>query len=520
MVDARAYCENMYSKWYAGHGWAIVRAGDGIEINNPAGVKHDLYEESRDWVECLEKYPGTTQRLWSYSLNYLVDAHKISPRHARERLVAFYDGLAEIRSTVRKRLGESWDHCVSMRLRALTALTGSGDAEMEKLAKNYIEVEKNSEDLWALVVNNNHGLMLVQSLVEAALGRYTDSPSASEAEIVLGSVKLEEIVRSVFGADFYCNENSPFYHHFYIDRFKYMRQAFDGVQLLSQTVAALDRWIALAEKSMRGIVTSDGIIPPLGDSTEMRSPYPPSKGTFFSTRTGFWVHKNDEIYVSLKCGHDSVVHKHADDTSIYVRCNGETFIGDGGTHSYDYSDKRVFTLRTQKAHSGVFFKEYDEMHSARLYKGPRYNTKDWTKGRIYEPTMTDVRGVVNVGGGGMLERHLTIVDERTFKVADRCISFDQLTPVHRFLVPGTIGISIEGHIMILRGEKGLLKVTFDRPVKAEIAMGEYEHPYRGWYSPKPNIFEVAQMVEVVGLDNTGTLNFECNYVPANDSGQD
>lgn len=514
MVDARAYCENMYDKWYAGHGWAIVAVADGIEVNNPAGVKHKLYTESRDWVECLEKYPGTTQRLWSYSLNYLVDAHKIDPLLARESLVAFYDGLSEVRGTVRKRLGESWDHCVSMRLRALTALTGSRDDRMAELAKAYIEAEKRSEDLWGLVVNNNHGLMLVQSLIEAALGRYDGAPAASEAEIVLGSVKLEEIVKSVFGADFYCNENSPFYHHFYIDRFKYMRQAFEGVELLTQTVAALDRWIALAEKSMRGIVTPDGIIPPLGDSTEMRSPYPPAKGTFFSTRTGFWVHKNDDLYVSLKCGHDSVVHKHADDTSIFVRCNGETFIGDGGTHSYDYSDKRVFTLRTQRAHSGIFFREYDEMHSARLYKGPRYNTKDWTKGRIYEPTMTEVRGAVNVGGGGMLERRLEIIDERTFKVSDRSISFDQLTPVHRFLVPGGIGVAIDGHIMTLQGENGQLKVTFDRPIKAEIAMGEHKHPYRGWYSPKPNVFELAQMVEIVGADNTGSLNFECTYTQA------
>lgn len=154
------------------------------------------------------------------------------------------------------------------------------------------------------------------------------------------------------------------------------------------------------------------------------------------------------------------------------------------------------------------------MHSARLYKGPRYNTKDWTKGRIYEPTMTEVRGAVNVGGGGMLERRLEIIDERTFRVSDRSISFDQLTPVHRFLVPGAIGVAIDGHIMTLQGENGQLKVTFDRPIKAEIAMGEHEHPYRGWYSPKPNVFELAQMVEIVGADNTGSLNFECTYTQA------
>ena len=170
MVDARAYCENMYDKWYAGHGWAIVAVAGGVEVKNPAGVKHKLYTESRDWVECLDKFPGTTQRLWSFSLNYLVNAHKIDPELARSSLVAFYDGLAEIRGTVRKRLGESWDHCVSMRLRALTALTGCGDDKMAELAKAYIETEKNSEDLWRLVVNNNHGLMLVQSLIEAALG--------------------------------------------------------------------------------------------------------------------------------------------------------------------------------------------------------------------------------------------------------------------------------------------------------------------------------------------------------------
>ena len=68
--------------------------------------------------------------------------------------------------------------------------------------------------------------------------------------------------------------------------------------------------------------------------------------------------------------------------------------------------------------------------------------------------------------------------------------------------------------MTLQGENGQLKVTFDRPVKAEIAMGEHEHPYRGWYSPKPNVFELAQMVEIVGADNAGSLNFECTYTQA------
>lgn len=506
------FCPNLFETWHLNKGWGLrFDSEDSILVTNPTGNTRLLASSAETWRSSFEEASGKTELLWITSLSYLINAYKKFPAFTTQSLTTFYSLYPTVRHELRRRLGHSWDHSVALRLSALAALTGCGDEEVCELAKNFIEVETEGEDLWSLIQPNNHGFMLTQSLIESAIALQKRNPIGTSESISKASEKLGQIVDSVFGNDFFCNENSPFYHHFYVLRFKELRDSFASVDALSHLATSLDLWIDRSERVMRQIVMPDGSVPPLGDSNPMKSSYKSIPGTVSSLRTGFWVYKNEDFYLSFKCGFDSLVHKHADDTSVFLNCKGETFFADGGTHSYNYTDRRVFALRTQVAHSGLFFTDFDALHPAELYKGPKFDNVGWSCGRLYSPSANAVKGAINVAGVGLLERSLHITSENSFRISDRAISFQDLESVHRFFVPREISIEFGRFSMQLQGQKGVLSVDFDRPVEFRAYSAEKVSPYRGWSSPGPNRIEPAQLVDVLPLDGNGILNIEVTY---------
>ncbi|NTS21581.1 heparinase II/III family protein, partial [Bacteroides fragilis] len=157
------------------------------------------------------------------------------------------------------------------------------------------------------------------------------------------ALQLEEILAYVFGEDGFCNENSTFYHHLYIRILTGIVGKFEKVDSCREVLNTASSYLDLANESIRKICYHDGSLPALGDSNPIATAYSSDLGTAWSQRTGpMGTQKDEDLFLSFKCGFESDVHKHADDTSLSLRCGGEDLILDSGTCNYDYSDPRVF----------------------------------------------------------------------------------------------------------------------------------------------------------------------------------
>ncbi len=85
---------------------------------------------------------------------------------------------------------------------------------------------------WALQIENlklnNHGLMLATSVLVAGAFVANSHPVRAAQMIQYGCDSIVFILKSVFGNDGYCNENSPFYSHFYITKLKVLKEDYSA----------------------------------------------------------------------------------------------------------------------------------------------------------------------------------------------------------------------------------------------------------------------------------------------------
>lgn len=492
ITNSPEFAENVYNNWNMGWGWKISEANGGsIVIQTPVAWSFTLPESKTGWEDLLKSNLQISRLLWATSLTYIVDLEKSDPKKAMLVLDSFQEALNDSRKSLASNLTASWDHNIAMRLRALVALTHNPETKIGQRSLEILKGEIESEDFFALIVPNNHGLMLIEGLMYAAIALSTEKPSLS-AEILTRSKKsIDSIISDVFGDDFYCNENSPFYHHFYIHKLSQMLDAFAHAPELDSIRDSLKSHIEKATETMRKITFPNGDLPGMGDSTPNRTKYGSTAGTHFSVRTGLWVHKTDEMFVSLKCGYSSLTHKHADDTSIVVKYGDDLFIADSGTANYDYSDLRVLALRSQRAHSGLFFTKYDQLHPAKIYR-----PEGKFRGGIYDPRDRVVRGAYSIEGKAFAHRILNVVSDSVFVIEDWASSVDGSEFVHRFIVPSEISVSMKPTSMTLTGKKYSLRMNFSTRMDAQIHSGQKESPFKGWISRKANEVESAQCIDL------------------------
>ncbi|WP_408931049.1 heparinase II/III family protein [Corynebacterium sp. YSMAA1_1_D6] len=480
------FVNSLYLEWSMGWGWTLQKKDEMYVVKNSINATHPVEQDPEGWNDLIRTTGNKSEMLWVLSLNYLVDIAKIDPSYAETALLSFYDVFTVSRHELAVFLGTSWDHCCAMRLKALVALS-SAQSPLRQSARKLLEDEIQGEDYWALIVRNNHGLMLLESLIAAQIASNTSDKHFFHR----AALRLEEILSYVFGEDGFCNENSTFYHHLYIRILGGMIEKFDKVESCREVVLTANRYFDLATESIRKICLHDGSLPPLGDSNPISTKYDSVLGTAWSQRTGLWVYKSEELYLSYKCGFESDVHKHADDTSLSLRFRGEDLILDSGTCNYDYSDPRVFSLRTQAGHSGLYFRKFDAVHPAKLY-----GDAGMVISGLVSPLPRAVRGGYLASGNYVAHRAVKLLSNEHFRVEDWWSSISAERPVHRFIVPTDVRIEYSPKEIVLLGEKAQLRIRTSERVRCEINVGEQSGTYRGWISRLANEVEPAQCLEV------------------------
>lgn len=77
--------------------------------------------------------------------------------------------------------------------------------------------------------------------------------------------------------------------------------------------------------------------------------------------SGFFIYKGPSLHLTAKCGGNSFVHRHVDDTSITLHYSGDDIIIDGGFFSYDTNLRITRYFKSYFAHSGIFTTDSDKM---------------------------------------------------------------------------------------------------------------------------------------------------------------
>ena len=469
-----------------GWGWSIDTESLPPVVTNSIGATHPVPSSRQEWVEIFNDAPGPPELLWIVSLNYLVPLAKSDSEYATETLRSFYEAFWEEHDTIKQRLGSSWDHCSSLRLKTLCALNGSGNQLLNEEAMAYLRKEIDRENYWQQIALNNHGLMLIDALNGVAL-------TFCESSVTFGrcAEELSRILDFVFGEDGFCNENSPAYHYLYIRLLRDICSKYESWLECAEFVIVARNYLKLIEGTMSQLVTQDGMIPPMGDSNPAASDFESVDGTHFSERVGLWIYKHDDIFLSFKCGFESLTHKHADDTSIILRYRGEDLITDAGTANFNYRDPKILGLRTQKGHSGVYFPRFDGVHPAKLYSSG-YGAKSV----LVTATDKTVRGGYLISGNFLAHRHLSVMTPTRIRVDDHVSAIQPTRAVVRFIVPPAVGVISGKDGFWLLGQKSEARVRFNQRVKVSITCGQEQDPYKGWISVKPNETTSAKCVEV------------------------
>lgn len=471
--------------------WTIGFDGNGTAaVTPPTGNEFVLGD--RGLTQPAMASLGDSDFLWISSLTYLPYVHEENQSAIVETTAASCWALLSA-ADGRSRIRTSQDHLVALRLYAVAYLL-ERDVPVPELLCIF-----ESDLKWALtprnVATNNHGLMLCLALLDV-LPVIADSVHRSRVQ-TYASENILKILDSVLGEDGFCDENSPFYAHLYNIKVREVLNRHSGPLSDTGTISEVRAHLERCSNALRQVTYEDGCIPAIGDSSENSSPYVGVPGTYSSPRTGFWIHKTDSLYVSMRAGSSSSIHRHADDLSLIVRYRGSEFISDSGFHSFNYSDPRVRMVRSQRGHSGLYFPKYDELINGELFGRNRISSSmtDGTSNGIAR-----VRGCYTIDQQHSAYRALEI-SATSIKIDDTYHSVSGLDAVQRFIVPEEVDIVVSQNRVTLSRDGVALLITAEYPCRIDIVSGETAAPFKGWRSPSPRALVKAHCVEISPLDS-------------------
>lgn len=333
---------------------------------------------------------------------------------------------------------------------------------------------------------NNHGAMVDFGLI---IGSVQLSALAESSEWrQRGFDRLTMNLKSTFDEEGMNSENTIGYHTFNISIFKFVMMFSEQNNLINIHEGEWTPIIQKANIALQHLVWQNGQIPPIGDSgVQDSSTISINKSRYFKT-ANFVVVKNNEIYHSIKCGFTSMVHKHADETSITLRYQGRDILVDSGSYNYDRKDPYRIYMESTGAHSGfhpsflegkgVFqYKEqlhsacieYYEENDAEIYVRCRYSLK---KDRIW-----------------VVRESITNFENKFIQIID---TFNSDSPNYfrqRFMFHPDVKINKnEGGLIVGSSGPVLFEMSCDGMTSIDIFNGESSLPViRGWYSPKNNV---------------------------------
>jgi len=170
---------------------------------------------------------------------------------------------------------------------------------------------------------------------------------------------LQKLINKSFDEEGFCNENSPGYWRYNILLYKAILTFAEHYNIKSPVFVEIREVIERASVALQYVLPThhDGkvFMPSIGDSgTFVVNDFSSMKVTKCFSKGGFFVHQNEKIYLTFKCGWSNSSHKHADETSITLRYSHQDVFVDPGFHDYDWQGLLRPYLCSPRAHCGVY----------------------------------------------------------------------------------------------------------------------------------------------------------------------
>lgn len=345
-------------------------------------------ERDRNWWWQIHSFPF---------LNWYIDSYSL--QNKEERTNYFSLCMAAIDNwNVKTKKHESplaWhDHGTAFRTRNivnwlifchtknidLEFVTLANKIELAKLITNHIE--------WLSDSNNyskytNHGFDQAMILLTISIMFNIDELKKPR---LVSRQRLEEEIKFAFTDEGVHKENSAGYQKFMLGRLKQLRSLKSlGEKIISNLA---ESYIEKAEEFLKAITLPDGFLPMIGDTKGFEvgildnSTNEENHKIFDYSKSGYVIVKGNSenigrYYFLMKNCHNSNYHRHDDDLMLYLWCNGETILGDGGLYSHNESSFVRRLIRSPLAHSVPFSNVLAERDREKLIKLPvlSYDTK-------------------------------------------------------------------------------------------------------------------------------------------------
>lgn len=478
---------------------ATAREG-GHLVSLPSGSPFVLDSET-DW-DAVEAAQDITGRLYLYCGRFLTLLPPDSP-DTWQRIESFYAWLMDDRHRGLSRSYGSWDHATAMRLESTWVLAarapeGPGPALLACLLRDL---------RWASTPENvhlnNHGVFLLKGLlfsVPHLEPEFTEHRTDIEATV---RDRLPAILDLVYADDGWCGENSPMYDRVWINLLRELQRGFAPELAGLGLERRLDEILEKADEVSRFLLLPNARYVPRGDSPRARTKLVPVNGTHFSTRVGVWTHHVNGLYLMATAGHASIVHKHVDDTQVYLHWDGNDFFLDGGFHSYNYADPRVPALRSQIGHSVLDVRDAEPMYPWVAYRKGR----ERVSGALTEPTEKSVVLSKEVDGHTFVRR---LEVDHGLEDGPVLTYRDSGPPglVARFLLANNAEVEVLPEAVVVRRLGSVLTLAFDTPIAAELIPAEGHAPHRGWYSTSAKELVAGQCLELRPAESgAGALSY-------------
>lgn len=432
--------------------------------------------------------------LWYHSLAWLkIIARDFSDFVFIDHVIdSYYDFLLTNESEMVFSSLTSQDHLVAEQIRSVTYLLAC--EKFTNIAKAEVILRKLAS--WAQIpgniVNNNHGMMLALAMLHLPMFiKVENNPSQNTTQFA--SRRLIEIIEDAFDSTGLCKENTPAYHYFYI---VFLRQVINELEVIelnfdySHTLLVIQEVLCIAENTLALTSLPDGTLPPFGDGNFVTKAFTKhiENAEFFSSESGFYSFKhkkNRSRYFSIKCGYSSVTHKHSDDSAIFYWYDGFPIITDAGFLNYDWKDEDNILVKSQRGHSGAFYRKFDEYYPAVFYR----DTKNLENNRIQSNIEMDkIDGKTVITANMVIDKVYRTKRIIKFSHLNNILIFDEFSSTDvkakkciRFLVPKQHSVIKEDSNIIISNEKFTMTIRHTAGVVTiEKGVTESSKNIKGW----------------------------------------
>lgn len=476
--------------------WNPSRDAQGaVTVLPPNRVTVEVPRSAEGWV-LREEVQFQPTMMWKHSLGYLPSLlHETGDWELVESILAGYREFLATEESMRL-LEEltSLDHCVAVRLRALTTLSAQYGVAGRDAPPDLVAIMAWDVD-WAMepesIRENNHGMLLTVGVLHAAFGM---PHLVSQPDFDRALSRAVQVIENAFDADGVCRENTPAYHEFYLRSSRGLL-TFVGSFFPGREPGRLQMLVERATTALSLLTWPDGSLPPIGDSGVAPSTVGSVDGELFAPASGFFVKKKRGFYVSFRCGYSSITHKHMDDTALTVAIDRDELLLDGGLHNYDWNDPVTRCVKSQRGHSGLFFPTFDDLYPGSVYLRPAPRVVSGMRREKVDESRT-VSGWYVFDDEYRAERRVTLTGLGRIEVFDTFEAPDEAVAVQRFLLPAHLDLTIGDGEIRASSDRAWLRISFDVNRLAVASEEETDGLARGWVSRALNDAERCRVVDI------------------------